>query len=175
MYHNHEMKKEKLLIKNGRIVDPANKADGVSDILVENGRIVKMAKTVSGQVDEVIENTRHLREFLPLNETESFNIWEERQYWYYQLCRFCYQCKPCPQGINYRSIVMMPLMLRRQGFELMLIERKRKFRYLNDMDKAEQCNECGHCVETCKYHLPIPDLIKEAKRNYYNPIKYYKV
>ena len=49
------MKKEKLLIKNGRIVDPANKADGVSDILVENGRIVKIAKTVSGQVDEVID------------------------------------------------------------------------------------------------------------------------
>lgn len=127
------------------------------------------------QVDEVIENTRHLREFLPLNETELLYLWEERQYWYYQLCRFCYQCKPCPQNIQYRTILMIPLALRRQGFELQLVERKMKFEYLNNMDKAEQCNKCGYCVETCKYHLPIPEIIKEVKRNYYNPIKYYQI
>ena len=66
-------------------------------------------------------------------------------------------------------------MLRRQGFELQLIERKGKFRYLKNMDKIDKCTNCGHCIDTCKYHLPIPDLMKEAKRNYYNPIKYYKV
>lgn len=127
------------------------------------------------QVDEVIENSRHLREFLPLNETELSYLREERQYWYYQLCRFCYQCKPCPESIKYRSIVMMPLMLRRQGFELQLVERKMKFKYLNNMDKVEQCTNCGYCVETCKYHLPIPEIMREVKRNYYNPVKYYRI
>ncbi|MBN1294146.1 MAG: hypothetical protein JXB48_20080 [Candidatus Latescibacteria bacterium] len=59
--------------------------------------------SVSGmwQVNEVVENTRHLREFIPLNETELAFLQEERQYWYYQLCRLCYQCKPCPNNTEF--------------------------------------------------------------------------
>ena len=127
------------------------------------------------QIDEVVENTRHLREFLPLIDTEHTFLHEERQYWYYQLCRFCYQCEPCPNDIPYRSVVMMPLMLRRQGFELQLVERKMKFAYLNNMDKIDKCVQCGNCVDTCKYHLPIPEMMKEVSRNYYNPVKYYRI
>lgn len=127
------------------------------------------------QIDEVIENTRHLREFLPVNEQELTYLHEEREYWYYQLCRFCYQCKPCPNGIEYRSIVMMPLMLRRQGFDFQLADRKLKFKYLVDMDNSEKCTQCRTCIDTCKYHLPITDMMKEIKRNYYNPIKYYRI
>ncbi len=127
------------------------------------------------QIDEVLENTRHLREFLPINETELTYLHEERQYWYYQLCRFCYQCKPCPNDIAYRSIIMMPLMLRRQGYELQLVERNMKYTYLNQMDSIDKCTQCGTCVSTCTYHLPIPEMMKDIRRNYYNPIKYYRV
>jgi dihydroorotase len=36
--------KEKILIKNGRVIDPANKIDAVLDILIENGKIIEIGK-----------------------------------------------------------------------------------------------------------------------------------
>lgn len=133
--------------------------------------------TVPGmwQVDEVIQNARVMKEFTPVNETEREFLAEEKKYWYYRICRVCYQCKPCPQGIPYTSIFMLPLFLRRNGFYLTLEENKGKFKYLNEMDKIEKCDNCGLCIETCKYHMPIPDIIRDVKRTYYDVIKLYKV
>lgn len=127
------------------------------------------------QVDEVIQNTRILRDPQPLIATELEYLHEERQLLYYELCRFCNVCKPCPKGIPYLNIVMTPLMLRRQGLALELGERKQKKPLLNALDKIEQCDNCGTCINSCKYHLPIIDLMKNVKRQFYNPIKYYKV
>jgi predicted aldo/keto reductase-like oxidoreductase len=133
--------------------------------------------TVPGmwQVEEVIQNARVLREFVPVNDTEREFLGEEKKYWYYRICRVCYQCKPCPQGIPYASIFMLPLFLRRNGFYLTLEENKGKFKYLNEMDKIEKCDNCGLCIETCKYHMPIPEIIRDVKRTYYDVIKLYKV
>ena len=61
------------------------------------------------RVDEVVQNARLLKESPPLTEPETVYLNEERKYWYYELCRFCYQCKKCPEGVSYRSIVMLPL------------------------------------------------------------------
>ena len=133
--------------------------------------------TVPGmwQVEEVIQNTRVLREFVPVNDTEREFLGEEKKFWYYRICRVCYQCKPCPQGIPYAEIFMLPLFLRRNGFYLTLEENKGKFKYLNEMDKIEKCDNCGLCIETCKYHMPIPEIIRDVKRTYYDVIKLYKV
>ncbi|MGQ9671659.1 MAG: aldo/keto reductase [Candidatus Aminicenantales bacterium] len=127
------------------------------------------------QIDEVIQNARVMKEFTPVNETEREFLAEEKKYWYYRICRVCYQCKPCPQGIPYTSIFMLPLFLRRNGFYLTLEEGKGKFKYLNEMDKIEKCDNCGVCIESCKYHMPIPDIIRDVKRTYYDVIKLYKV
>jgi len=133
--------------------------------------------TVPGvwQTEEVIANTRLLREYTALNDSEREYLSEEKKYWYYRICRVCYQCKECPQGVPYVSIFMLPLMLRRNGFYLTLEENKGKFKYLNEMDKVDKCNNCGLCVETCKYHMPIPDIIRDVKRTYYDVVKLYKV
>ncbi len=45
----------KLLIKNGRLVDPANKVDKELDVLVENGKIKELAKGIKVKADETIE------------------------------------------------------------------------------------------------------------------------
>jgi dihydroorotase len=45
----------KLLIKGGRVIDPANKRDELADILVEAGKIVKIAQNITDKTDEVIE------------------------------------------------------------------------------------------------------------------------
>jgi dihydroorotase len=50
----------KLLIKNGRVVDPANNVDEVLDILVENGKISKLAKNIPPNAKEVIDATNKI-------------------------------------------------------------------------------------------------------------------
>ena len=44
-----------LLIKNGHVIDPANKIDGLNDVYVENGKIKEVAKSISKDADEVID------------------------------------------------------------------------------------------------------------------------
>ena len=45
----------KLLIKNGRVIDPATKTDAVSDVLVEDGKIVKVDKSIQEKADKTID------------------------------------------------------------------------------------------------------------------------
>ena len=47
----------KLLIKNGRVVDPANNIDGLYDILVENSKIAQVAGEITAPADDVIDAT----------------------------------------------------------------------------------------------------------------------
>jgi len=46
-----------ILIKDGRVIDPANKIDGIYDILVENKRISKVARDIDTQADDIIDAT----------------------------------------------------------------------------------------------------------------------
>jgi len=45
----------KLLIKNGRIIDPANKIDDNLDILIEGGKISKVGKSIDVKAETVID------------------------------------------------------------------------------------------------------------------------
>ena len=45
----------KLLIKNGRVIDPASKLDAESDILIENGKIAKISKDIQTKADKTIQ------------------------------------------------------------------------------------------------------------------------
>jgi len=45
----------KLIIKNGHVVDPANKIDEVMDILVEGGKISKVARAIDAKAETVID------------------------------------------------------------------------------------------------------------------------
>ena len=47
----------KLLIKNGRIVDPANNLDEVMDILVENSKISQVARNIKASAEQIIDAT----------------------------------------------------------------------------------------------------------------------
>ncbi len=43
-----------LLIKGGRVIDPASRLDAVSDILVENGKIAKVGKSIQKKADKIV-------------------------------------------------------------------------------------------------------------------------
>lgn len=51
------MKNNRLLIKNGRVIDPASNTDEIKDILLENGKIAKAAKNIPGNNQRVIDAT----------------------------------------------------------------------------------------------------------------------
>ena len=44
-----------ILIKNGRLVDPANNIDGVKDILIEGNIIKEVNDSIEAQGDKVID------------------------------------------------------------------------------------------------------------------------
>jgi dihydroorotase len=44
-----------LLIRNGRLIDPATNYDGVVDILIEGGMIKKIALKINRSCDELID------------------------------------------------------------------------------------------------------------------------
>lgn len=44
-----------ILIKNGRLIDPLNKIDGLSDILIEDNRIARVDKNIKVETDEIID------------------------------------------------------------------------------------------------------------------------
>ncbi|MDZ4688465.1 MAG: dihydroorotase [Planctomycetaceae bacterium] len=48
-----------LLLRNGRIIDPARKFDAVGDVLIRDGRIAEVG-AVGGQADEVVDCTRSI-------------------------------------------------------------------------------------------------------------------
>ena len=49
------MKEDKLLIKNGRVIDPAQNLDDVTDILIENGKISKISKNIKMSAARIID------------------------------------------------------------------------------------------------------------------------
>jgi dihydroorotase len=51
------IKMAKILIKNGRVIDPANNIDAVLDILIEDSKIAKVAKNIKVDADTVIDAT----------------------------------------------------------------------------------------------------------------------
>jgi dihydroorotase len=48
----------KLLLKNGRVVDPANGRDGTFDVLIENGRIARVDRNLPAEGADVLEIAR---------------------------------------------------------------------------------------------------------------------
>ncbi len=46
-----------ILIKDGRVIDPANKVDAILDIFIKDSKIVKIAKDIKVQADKTIDAT----------------------------------------------------------------------------------------------------------------------
>ena len=45
----------KLLIRGGRVIDPATKTDEVMDLLIEDGTIIARGKALTEMADQVID------------------------------------------------------------------------------------------------------------------------
>ena len=76
-------------------------------------------------------------------------------------CTSCAYCMPCPNGVDiprnfqiYNDAIMYNDM--RMG----------RFSYrggrIEEEQRAEQCTECGECVDACPQEIPIPEWLKKV-------------
>lgn len=45
----------RILIKNGRVLDPSQKLDGIRDMLLENGKVTELAEKIETEADRVVD------------------------------------------------------------------------------------------------------------------------
>ncbi len=93
-------------------------------------------------------------------ELERF-IASERQELMGEFCRGCGYCMPCTVGIQINQCNRMSLMLRRAPSKDWLSEYWQK-----EMEKINDCVNCGQCLGKCPYELKIPELLKKNLEDY---------
>jgi len=76
-------------------------------------------------------------------------------------CRACGYCLPCPQNIPIPMAARMGLLLRRMPWQQFMSEEWRQ-----NMERIEDCDECGNCREHCPYGLDTPNLLRQMLKTY---------
>lgn len=120
-----------------------------------------------------IQRESELDEWLSyMNETPVMNddlfnfIKAERDELMGEFCRGCGYCMPCTVGIEINNCNRMSLMLRRAPSKGWLSEHWQK-----EMEKIEDCVNCGVCMTKCPYELQIPALLKKNLEDYREVLK----
>ena len=115
-----------------------------------------------------IQRDRELDEWLsymdrtPEMTPEILNFIErEKQELSGEFCRGCGYCMPCTVGITINQCNRMSLMLRRAPSQSWLTPH-----WQEEMQKIENCVECGICRTRCPYELDIPALLKKNLADY---------
>ena len=78
-----------------------------------------------------------------------------------EFCRACGYCQPCPAKIDIAQCARMSLMLRRAPAENFLTPH-----WKSEMDKINNCINCGKCRSKCPYGLDTPNLLRRNLEDY---------
>jgi len=76
-------------------------------------------------------------------------------------CRACGYCMPCPEGIQIGMSARMTLLVRRMPSENFFSKV-----WKENMDRINNCRECGHCREKCPYKLNPPEILRRQLKEY---------
>ncbi len=76
-------------------------------------------------------------------------------------CRGCGYCSPCSVGIIISQCARISQMIRRAPSADWMTEYWQK-----EMERIEECTECGLCKTRCPYELDIPNLLKKNLADY---------
>lgn len=94
-------------------------------------------------------------------EIQAF-IDKERKELMGEFCRGCGYCMPCTVGIQINQCNRMSLMVRRAPSASWLGEY-----WQAEMEKINNCINCGACLSKCPYELDIPNLLKKNLEDYH--------
>ncbi len=76
-------------------------------------------------------------------------------------CRACGYCLPCPAEIPIPTAARMSLLLKRARWWTFITPERQM-----QMEKIQNCRECGKCRERCPYYLDPPKLLKRELNLY---------
>ena len=76
-------------------------------------------------------------------------------------CRGCGYCAPCTVGIQINTCARISQMIRRSPSDNFLTPE-----FQAEMDKIDQCVDCGLCMTRCPYELNIPQLLRKNLADY---------
>jgi len=72
-----------------------------------------------------------------------------------RFCHRCGYCLPCEKGVRIPEALSFKSILKRfQGDMALNFSREA-------INTAENCDQCGACIERCPYELPIPEMLDE--------------
>ncbi len=92
---------------------------------------------------------------------ESAFIEEDRKNLLGDFCRGCGYCMPCTVGIQINQCARMSQLIRRAPSENF----KGEF-WQGEMNKIEDCIDCGLCKSRCPYGLDTPNLLRKNLADY---------
>lgn len=78
-----------------------------------------------------------------------------------EFCRGCGYCAPCTVGIVINQCARMSQMVRRSPSDAWLSDF-----WKNEMERIDECINCGACLKRCPYELNIPELLKKNLEDY---------
>lgn len=120
-----------------------------------------------------VQRSEELRQWLgffeapvAMSEELAAYIETERRSILGEFCRGCGYCMPCPMGITINQCARMSLMLRRAPSQDWLTEH-----WQQEIQKIENCLNCGQCKSRCPYELDIPDLLQKNYEDYQNVLQ----
>jgi len=143
---------------------------GLAGGLIHNS---KAAMAFMTQYDNVlpiwgIQRMSELEEWLAfMDETPTYDgelkeyIEKERAELAGDFCRGCGYCMPCPAGIMINQCARMSLLLRRAPSANWLSEEMQ-----TEMNKIENCLNCGLCKTKCPFELNTPELLRKNLEDY---------
>ncbi len=133
---------------------------------------------------EVEENSRVGSADITMTATEGADVAR----WHGDLdsvrCRICYDCLPCPQGVNVSTILGTDVMfdhyrtMGREAFRSFAwsrsaIERDLPVRRQN-IASIEACDGCRQCEARCSYGLPIVEMLERTLPTMRDMVDYYE-
>lgn len=85
-------------------------------------------------------------------------------------CAQCFQCLPCPQGINIPEVLRLRNLA--IAFDMTEFAQYRYKMFENAGHwfpgvKANKCNDCGDCLPRCPQQLNIPKLLRDSHNRLY--------
>lgn len=109
-------------------------------------------------VEQVKENVKAGEKVIKLTKKERKVLLEEKERLGERFCRRCEYCLPCTQGLNIPFILLLGGYADRYGLRDWALER-----YRTQAKGIDDCQDCGECEEKCPYHLPVREMLREAK------------
>jgi hypothetical protein len=106
-------------------------------------------------LEEINEIIGFYQERRPLGQDDREQMQRIRNELGGRFCHRCEYCLPCEQGVQIPQVLLIKSQVRRFSPKQFVFIAK------GAVASAEQCADCGECVEKCPYHLPIPDMLKE--------------